>query len=73
MKNKHKIEVRKDGKRIKTIKRVIWGEAIGNFNPIFCRFSYANRCLVKCTKGDISDPFRRDDSYLNTLYIEIGE
>lgn len=53
---------------IGTIKRVLWSEAIGNFCPIFCRYKN-KRTLVKSEEGDISDPFRREDSYLRKLFI----
>ena len=75
--NKQTIFVHKEGPRygepgeyIETIKRKCWAEAIGNFNPIFCRYK-GERWLVKSREGDISDPFRRDESYLNSLYIEV--
>ncbi len=74
---KTSIEVRKKGegfrnpgKLIETIKRKIWSEAIGNFNPIFCHYK-GKRTLIQSMKGDVSDPFRRDESYLETLYIEV--
>lgn len=69
---KYKINVEENGKVVNTITRVIWGEAIGNFNPVFCRYLNKRR-LVKSREGDLSDPFRREESYLNNLYIEIGE
>jgi hypothetical protein len=53
-----------------TIQRVPWGEAIGNFNPIFCRYK-GERTLVHSEEGDISDPFRREESYLKTLFIRV--
>lgn len=56
---------------IKYIYRKIWAEMLGNFNPIFCRYNKDNRCLVKSFAGDISDFFRREDNYFETLYIEI--
>lgn len=68
---KLKIQVRQDGKTIKTIKRKVWAEQIGNFNPIFCRYNKNNRVLVQSDEGDLSDSFRREDSYKNSLYIEI--
>ena len=58
------------GPHIEDIKRIPWLEAIGNFNPMFCRYK-GERHLVKSTEGDISDPFRRKESYLKYLYIEI--
>lgn len=51
------------------IYRKIWGESIGNFNPIFCMYKN-KKCLVKSMDGDISDPFRREEYYLKSLYIE---
>jgi len=74
---KQLIYVREKGNRygepgvvIKTIKRKVWLEEIGNFNPMFCRYN-GKRTLVMSTDGDISDPFRRELSYLKTLYIEV--
>jgi hypothetical protein len=69
---KHTIEVRaKDnGIVFKTIKRVLRAEAIGNFNPIFCTYQ-GSKHLVKSDEGDLSDPFRREESYLETLYINL--
>ena len=55
---------------IETITRKLWAETIGNFNPIFCTYK-GKRTLVHSDNGDISDPFRRDESYLNTLYIKV--
>jgi len=55
---------------IKTIQRKPWMESCGNFNPIFCRYQ-GKRYLVKSDEGDLSDPFRADESYLQTLYIEV--
>ncbi len=71
MSKKYNIQVvNKDSILIKEIKRVLRSENIGNFNPIFCRYN-GKRCLVQSLGGDISDPFRRDEGYFNTLYIEI--
>jgi len=74
---KQSIEVRARGERynepgelIETIKRKVWAEAIGNFNPLFCTYK-GKRELVNSRAGDISDPFRRDETYLETLYIEV--
>ena len=58
------------GKLVEVINCKCWAEAIGNFNPIFCRYK-KNRCLVQSMNGDLSDPFRRTEEYLKTLYIEI--
>lgn len=51
------------------IKRKVWLEAIGNFNPMFCTYK-GKRTLVKSDEGDLSDPFRCTENYLDTLYIE---
>lgn len=50
--------------------RKLFAEQCGNFNPIFCRYK-GKRCLVHAVEGDLSDPFRREESYLSTLYIEV--
>lgn len=63
---------REPGRLIKTISRVIWGEQIGNFNPIFCRYN-GKRCLVQSEAGDTSDPFRRTEEYKNTFFIEVDK
>ena len=74
---KQSIEVRVRGARynepgelVEIIKRKVWLEAIGNFSPMFCRYK-GKRTLVSSMEGDISDPFRREESYLKTLYIEV--
>jgi hypothetical protein len=66
----HKIQVRRSGVVIAVIQPKIWSEAIGNFNPIFCKYR-GKRHLVQSDMGDISDPFRRDESYLKTMYIDL--
>jgi hypothetical protein len=53
-----------------TIRRTLRAECIGNFNPLFCRFAGDPRVVVHSDAGDGSDPFRRDASYLETLWIE---
>ena len=78
MKTRYKIAVRKAGQHgrfdwqpgevIKTISRVIWSEQIGNFNPFFCTYK-GKRELIKSLDGDVSDPFRREESYADTFYI----
>jgi len=66
---KMSIQVRNaDGTVLETIKRKPWAEQFGNFNPVFCRYR-GKKCLVQSDKGDISDPFRADESYLETMYI----
>lgn len=57
------------------ITRKLWTENIGNFNPIFCRYR-GKKYLVESFEGDLSDPFRRDETYITggfrgtKLYIE---
>jgi hypothetical protein len=58
------------GELIEVIKRKLWAEQIGNFNPIFCRYK-GKRTLVQSLEGDLSDPFRREKSYLTKLFIEV--
>lgn len=73
---KHTVQVRikrdymNPGALVGTIKRKLRAEAIGNFNPIFCTY-HGKRHLVSSMQGDLSDPFRRDETYLDALYIEI--
>ena len=80
MNKTHTIQVRKypDGSNhhrtdkftlVKTISRKPWLECIGNFNPMFCRYN-GKRTLVHSENGDLSDPFRRNETYLQTLFIE---
>lgn len=54
-----------------TVKRVLRGEMIGNFNPVFCTYK-GKKMLVQSEEGDLSDPFRRDEAYLQTLFIKEG-
>ena len=70
---KHLVSVynKQTGVLVKSVKRVLRQEAIGNFCPIFCTYMGEQK-LVKSKKGDLSDPFRRDDSYVDELYVEIG-
>jgi hypothetical protein len=63
------ITVRVNGVEVRSIKRALRSEMIGNFNPMFCTYQ-GRKHLVQSTYGDISDPFRRTDQYLLRLYIE---
>jgi hypothetical protein len=68
---KYQIQViNKSGEIIKTIKRSLRSECIGNFNPFFCTY-LRKQYVVKSKEGDLSDPFRRDESYLGTLFINV--
>jgi hypothetical protein len=73
MQQKHLIQVinKSTGEKIKTIKRVLFAECIGNFNPIFCRYANNKRVLVNAKDEDLSDPFRRNANSLTKLYIEV--
>ena len=52
-----------------TIKRTLRAEAIGNFCPLFCAYN-GRDYLVHSELGDLSDPFRAEESYLTSLFIE---
>lgn len=69
---KYEIQVRIKGSSsfLTPIKRKLRSECIGNFNPIFCTYK-GKEHLVKSNKGDLSDPFRREESYTDSLYIEV--
>ena len=76
---KHSVDVCRKGERygepgevIETIERVLHAEQIGNFNPVFCRYR-GKDWLVSSREGDLSDPFRRTESYLSELFIEVGQ
>lgn len=71
MRKKHKITVRCGVEVVEVIRRVLTQEACGNFVPVWCRYKN-QRHLVQSAHGDLSDPFRRDESYLDALFIEIG-
>lgn len=69
MKKRYPVEVRQgDGTVVETIHSVLRAEQIGNFNPLFCRYKGKKRCLVESDDGDVSDPFRRSESY--KLFIQ---
>lgn len=72
MKHSINVKFKPTGKVIKTIIRKIRSEAIGNFCPIFCTYLGKQR-LVKSEQGDLSDPFRRRESYAQSLFIEVDE
>jgi hypothetical protein len=65
----HSITVLKNGKPVETVSRTIRFEQVGNFNPAFCTYK-GEKYLVQSFEGDLSDPFRRTEAYLTTLYIE---
>jgi hypothetical protein len=57
---------------LEIISRRVYAMACGNFNPIYCRYN-RKTYLVHSEAGDISDPFRADVSYLETLFIDISK
>ena len=57
---------------LETISRRVYAMACGNFNPLYCRYN-RKTYLVHSEAGDISDPFRADASYLETLFIDISK
>lgn len=73
MRDKMRIELKnKSGETQGYIFRVLTFEACGNFNPAFCQYR-KKKYLVKSTCGDLSDPFRREESYLTSLYITVED
>lgn len=52
------------------IYRKLFAENLGNFNFINCRYKN-KKYTVKSDKGDLADPFRREENYLNNLFIEV--
>jgi len=71
---KHYVEVifKPTGKVIARVKRKLKSEQIGNFCPIFCTYQGKSR-LLKSRQGDLSDPFRRNESYTDSFYIEVDD
>ena len=74
---RYAVEVRKKGEKfgepgelIESIKVQLRSKSIGNFNPIYCTYK-SKEHVVNSREGDLSDPFRRNDGYLKTLYIEV--
>ena len=59
-----------NGHLYKIIRRKLKFEAIGNFCPAFVTYQ-GKEYLVKSEKGDLSDPFRANESYLDRLYITV--
>jgi hypothetical protein len=55
---------------VETIHRKPWAEQIGNFNPLFCRYK-GKRTLMHSDAGDLSDPFRRSDTYAQSFFITV--
>ena len=64
------VQYRVPGELVEVIKRVLVGEEIGNFNPLFCEYN-GKKHLVPSTYGDLSDPFRREEEYSTNLFVEI--
>ena len=71
--NKQNISViDKNNKYVETIKRKLKFEPIGNFAPAFATYK-GKEYLVNSFQGDLSDPFRANESYLTSLYITLKE
>lgn len=71
MKNKQLIQVlNNSGNCIETIARIVRFEAIGNFCPGFATYNNKQH-LVRSRCGDLSDPFRANEQYLESLYIQL--
>lgn len=78
---KHNIQVRKYARKsghlfgdkpestAETIVRKIARDSLGNFNRMACRYK-GQTFLVHSDAGDIGDPFRANESYLETLFID---
>lgn len=67
---RHQIKVyTHDDQFIETIKRVLTFVVLGNWNPAYCVYK-REKYQVHSVHGDMSDPFRRDESYLDSLYIK---
>lgn len=78
---KHTIQVRKYNRRngylfgdkpestIETIERKVACYPLGNFNRMACRYK-GQTFIVHSEAGDIGDPFRANESYLQTLFID---
>jgi hypothetical protein len=56
---------------VETVARTLYPQQIGNFCPVFCRYK-GRTYQVQSEAGDLSDPFRADGSYLETLYIDLA-
>lgn len=52
------------------ISRKVYCDQVGNFNRFACRYN-GQTFLVHSDEGDIGDPFRADESYLKSLFIEM--
>ena len=57
---------------IGSISRKVYAIACGNFCPVYCRY-LGKTYLVHSESGDLSDPFRAEESYLKTLFIDISK
>lgn len=73
MNAKLRIEVRDENNQVvKIIYRKVWREAIGNFQPVFCRYMNA-RHLVQSDELHLDDPLRcNGNDHINHLFIRVG-
>lgn len=72
MNAKLRIEVRDGKNQVKEIiYRKVWTEAIGNFQPVFCRYMNA-RHLVQSDELHLDDPLRCNKSdHIDHLFIRV--
>ncbi len=66
---KSTIQVRHPDGTTELIRRKLHVDQVGNFNRIACRYR-KQTFLVHSELGDLGDPFRANQSYLDSLYIE---
>lgn len=80
---KHNIQIRNyNGQRyafpavapeiLGSVSRRLYSISCGNYNPVYCRYNLKTY-LVQSEAGDISDSFRADASYLDTLFFDISK
>ena len=55
-----------------TILRRVYVDQVGNFNRCACRYK-GRTFLVQSDAGDLGDPFRADESYATSLFIDAGK
>lgn len=67
-KRKLRIEVRKTGEATEIIQRKIYSDSVGNFIRCACRYK-GQTFIVNSDEGDLGDPFRANDTYLDSLFI----
>ena len=56
---------------INTVKRCVYCDTVGNYNRFAARYN-GKTYLVQSDEGDLGDPFRANESYLSSLYIDLS-